>query len=108
MPPVVVVENDRPMQRLLRWALEEEGLAVETVPPEKCGERTDAVILVINAQLSAAERVSIADRAHANGARVIDLLAPDEPPAPEYADAVVPSPYRAADVVRAIARLRMN
>jgi CheY-like chemotaxis protein len=108
MPPVVVVENERPLQKLLRWALEEEGLPVETVAPEDAPRCVDVLIFVINAQIPLAERVTIAEAAHAIGARVIDLLAPDEPAPPAYADAVVPSPYRASDVVRAIARLRMS
>ena len=108
MPPVVVVENERPLQRLLRWALEEEGLVVETVAPERFAERVDAVIVVINAQMPLAQRKDVAEMAHANGARVIDLQAPDEPDRPPYADAVIASPYRASDIVREIARLRMN
>jgi hypothetical protein len=108
MPPVVVVENERPLQKLLRWALEEEGLPVETVAPQEAAARVDAVIFVINAQIPIAQRLRIAENAHANGARVIDLLAPDEAEPPSYADAVVASPYRASDIVRAIARLRMN
>ena len=108
MPPVVVVENERPLQRLLRWALEEEGLPVETVAPEDAPRCIDRHIFVINAQIPIAERLTIADAAHAMGASVIDLLAPDEPESPPYADAVVTSPYRASDVVRAIARLRMT
>lgn len=108
MPPVVVVENAQPLKRLLRWALEEEGLRVETVTPEEFTERVDALIFVINAQLPHSERVSIAEFAHANGAAVIDLRAPDEVGDLPYADAVVPSPYRASDVIRAIAQLRMN
>ena len=105
MPPVLVVENDRPMQRLLRWALEEEGLSVETISPERCADRVDALIFVINADIPLHERRAIAERLHANGARIIDLLAPGEPVPPAYADAVVTSPYRASDVVRAIAQL---
>jgi hypothetical protein len=108
MPPVVVVENERPLQKLLRWALEEEGLPVQTVAPEDAADCVDVLIFVINAQIPLAQRETIAESAHAIGASVIDLLAPDEPPAPAYADAVVPSPYRASDVVRAIARLRMT
>jgi hypothetical protein len=108
MPPVVVVENERPLKRLLRWALEEEGLRVETISPQEAASRIDAVIVVINADMPVAERIVIAESVHANGASVIDLLAPDEPEPASYADAVVPSPYRASDVVRAIARLRMN
>ncbi|MEX0750729.1 MAG: hypothetical protein WD359_07950 [Dehalococcoidia bacterium] len=108
MPPVVVVENERPLQKLLRWALEEEGLLVDTVTPEDAPNCVDAVIFVINAQIPIAERETIAGYAHAIGARVIDLLAPDEPSSPPYADAVVASPYRASDVVRAIAQLRMS
>jgi CheY-like chemotaxis protein len=108
MPPVLVVENERPLQRLLRWALEEEGLNVETVAPEECASRVDAVIVVINARMPLAQRKDVAEVAHANGARVIDLLAPDEPAPPPYADAVIASPYRASDIVREIARLRTN
>ena len=108
MPPVVVVENEHPLQRLLRWALEEEGLTVETVAPERFAERIDALIVVINAQMPLAQRKDVAELAHANGARVIDLLAPDEPGTPPYADAVIASPYRASDIIREIARLRMN
>jgi hypothetical protein len=105
MPPVVVVENDRPVQRLLRWALEEEGLRVETLAPEKAVERIDALIFVLNAHIPLHERLAIAERLHANGARIIDLLTPDELEPPAYADVVVTSPYRASDIVRAIAQL---
>ena len=104
MVQLLVVENARPVQRLLAWALQQENYEVAVVSPrESAGHPAD--VLVINARLSPEERRSMIDAARRRGTPVLALL-PEGTPEGSGADAEISSPYRAADIVTVIERLR--
>lgn len=108
MPPVLVVENEHPRHKLLSWTLQQEGLDVEITDPPTSVARTDARIFVLNAEMPIEERRSLVERLHGRGGRIIDLPGAGDLETDTGADAYVTTPYRAADIVRAIARLGAN
>jgi len=107
MSAVLLVENEQPRQRLLAWVLEEEGFEVAVADPGGCIDRASpGAVVVLNAAMPAPERRTLVERLHAREARVLELLGDEGEDGATSADAYVAEPYRAAEIVSAIERLR--